>query len=186
MTDRSSKLRIPCSTNRSASSVSTLSIFSNDLTAFSMHLVKLFGGHDLDVPADELRGQADVLAASADGQRELVFIDQDDRPAQQGAEDDLVDLSRLEGVGNQHLERLVPADDVDFLAAQFVDDVLDAAAADADAGPHGIHLGVDRGDGDLGAVSGLAGQGLDLDGALGDLGDFELEQPADEFRVARG
>ena len=36
MTDRSSKLKIPCSTSRSASSVSTISIFSNALTAFSI------------------------------------------------------------------------------------------------------------------------------------------------------
>ena len=43
-------------------------------------------------------------------------------------------------------------------------------------------------DGDLGAVAGLAGQGLDLDDPLGDLGHFELEQPPDEVRVraARG
>ena len=108
------------------------------------HLVELLGGHDLDVPADQLRGEPDVLAAPADGQRELVVADQDDRPAQQLAEHHLVDLGRLQGVGDQDLERLVPADDVDPLAAQLVDDVLDPGAADADAGADGVDLRVDR------------------------------------------
>ena len=38
-------------------------------------------------------------------------------------------------------------------------------------------------DGDLGAVPWLAGTGLDLDDAIGDLGNFQLEQPLDETRV---
>ena len=38
-------------------------------------------------------------------------------------------------------------------------------------------------DGDLGAVAGLAGHRLDLDGAVVDLGDFLLEQPAHEVGV---
>src|SRR5205814_4885437 len=38
----------------------------------------------------------------------------------------------------------------------------------------------------LGAVTGLASQGLDLDGALPDLGDFALKQPPDELGVRAG
>ena len=45
-------------------------------------LVELFAGHDFDVPAAELAGQADVLPAAADGQRQLIFAHQHDRPAE--------------------------------------------------------------------------------------------------------
>ena len=64
------------------------------------------------------------------------------RPSR-GVEEHLLDLRRLQGVRDQHLQRVVPADDVDALAAQFLDDVLDAAAADADAGADAVHLHVD-------------------------------------------
>jgi hypothetical protein len=46
----------------------------------------------------------------------------------------------LERVGDQDLARLVPADDVDLLAAQLVNDVLDAAAAHADARADRVHF----------------------------------------------
>ena len=55
--------------------------------------------------------------------------------------------------------------------------------ADADAGPDGVDLGVDRGDGDLRAIAGLAGQGPDRDDLVGDLGDLQLEEAADEVGV---
>src|SRR5262249_25170752 len=54
---------------------------------------------------------------------------------------------------------------------------------DADAGADAVHLHVDAGDGDLGAVAGLARDGLDLDGAVADLRDFLLEQPPHEVGV---
>ena len=113
-----------------------------------------------------LRRQPHVLAAPADGQRQLIFLDEHDGPPQPRVEEHFLDLGRLQGVGDQHLQRVVPADDVDALAAQFIDDVLDAAAAHADAGADAIDLHVDAGDGDLGAVAGLAGHRLDLDGAV--------------------
>ena len=81
-------------------------------------------------------------------------------------------------------ERVVPADDVDALdAAEFLDDVLDAAAANADARADAIDPAVDAADGDLGAVAGLAGHALDLDRAVLDLGDLALEEPLHEQRV---
>ena len=83
------------------------------------------------------------------------------RPAQLEAQGDFRDFRRLQGVADQDLRRLVPADDVDLLAAEFVDDVLDPAAAHADARADRVHLGVDRRDGDLRAVPRLAGQGLE-------------------------
>ena len=131
-----------------------------------------------------LRRQPHVLPAAADGQRELVLGDEHDGPAEPRVELDVRDLGRLQGVRDHHLQRVVPADDVDALAVDLVDDVLDPAAADADAGPDAVHLHVDGRDGDLRAVAGLAGDLLDLDGPVLDLGDLLLEQGPDEVRVA--
>src|SRR5690606_23914784 len=65
-------------------------------------------------------------------------------------------------------------------ALQFGGHGLDAATAVTDAGADGVDVGVVRRHGDLRALAGLAGHGLDLDGAVGDLGDLltheELEQ----------
>ena len=80
-------------------------------------------------------------------------------------------------------EVLGERDDVDLLAAQLVDDHADAGAAGADAGADRVDVGVVGPDGDLGAVPGLAGAGLDLDDAVGDLGDLELEEALDEAGV---
>ena len=99
------------------------------------------------------------------------------------AEHHLVDFRRLQGVGNQDLERLVPAHDVDPLAPELIHDVLDARSADPDARADGVDLGVDRSDGDLGPVSRLARQRPDGDDLVGDLGDLQLEQTADEIRM---
>src|SRR5690606_14318175 len=68
-------------------------------------------------------------------------------------------------------------------AAEFAHDGLHAGATGADAGADGIDLGGGAGDGDLGAITGLAREGLDLDGAVGDLGDLEVKEAADKLRA---
>src|SRR5947209_4329433 len=81
-----------------------------------------------------LRREPHILAAASDGQRELIFLDQDDGAAQASVEKDFFDLGRLQGVGNHDLQRIVPANDVDAFAAQLIDDILDATAANANTG----------------------------------------------------
>ena len=108
---------------------------------------------------------------------------QDDRPAQHLAEDHFLDFRRLQGVGDQHLHVVAPADDVDAFAAEFVDDVLDAVSAHAHAGADAVDALVGAADGDLGAVAGLAGDGADLDHALGDFRDFLLEEALHQVRL---
>ncbi len=97
---------------------------------------------------------------------------------------DRVHDRRLHGVHDVDLLTLVPANDVDLFAIQLVDDVLDPAAADTDAGAHAVDLVVDRLDRDLGPVAGVAGEGLDLDDPLLDLGDLELEEVPEDVRVS--
>ena len=148
--------------------------------------VEFFDGHDFDIPTDEFGGEADVLSATADGEGELIFGDEDDGASEAGIEEDFGDFGGLEGVRDEDLEGVVPADDVDAFAAEFVDDVFDTAAADADTSADGIDFGVDAGDGNFGAVAGLPSDGADFDGAVLDFGDFLFEEAADEIGVAAG
>jgi hypothetical protein len=48
-------------------------------------------------------------------------------------------LHRLEQIRDQLFRVVVPADHVDSLAVEFVDDILDPAAADADARPDCVY-----------------------------------------------
>ena len=73
--------------------------------------------------------------------------------------------------------------DVDLLAAQLVHDLSDAHAARTDARADRVDVLVVRRDRELGAVTGLARDGLDLDDAVDELGHLELEQPPHETGV---
>src|SRR5207302_11471712 len=87
-------------------------------------------------------------------------------------------LSRAQRVGDVLRRILIPLDDIDLLAIQLVDDVLDADTAHADARPDGVDAFLARGDGDLGSETGLTRDGLDLDRSAEDLRDLLLEQAA--------
>src|SRR5699024_11086918 len=96
------------------------------------------------------------------------------------------DRSRRERGGDELLRLVAVIDDVHLLAAELVDDVRDARAAGADAGADRVAVRVVADDRDLRSGAGLAGDGLDLDRAVEDLGDLLLEQAADEVRVRAG
>jgi hypothetical protein len=75
------------------------------------------------------------------------------------------------------------ANNIDLLAAEFLDDVADAGSAGTNAGTDGVDLGVAGVDGNLGAIARIAGHGGDGDGLVGDFGDLEFEEAAHERRV---
>ena len=73
--------------------------------------------------------------------------------------EDVHDLGGAEGAGDEDGGIGGPLDDVDLLAVELVDDVLDTDAAEADAGADGVDALLEGVDGDLGAEAGLAGDG---------------------------
>jgi len=89
---------------------------------------------------------------------------------------------RLKGVGNENFEVVVPADDVDTFAGQFVDNVFDAVATDADAGTDAIDPLVATADRDLRAVAGLSRHGAHFDDSIDNFGNLLLEQTLNELR----
>ena len=113
----------------------------------------------------------------------MVLAHQHDCPSEHLAEDHFFDFRRLQGVGNQHLHIVAPANDVDAFAGQLVHDVLNAISTDADARSHAVHALVRAADGDFGAVAGLAGNRADLDHAFSDLGNLLLEEPLNQLRL---
>src|SRR5262245_13246385 len=141
-------------------------------------------GLDVDLPAGEAGGEAGVHALLADRKRELVVGHDDRRVACVVVQVDLAHAGRRQRLGDEARGLRVPRDDVDLLAAELGDDHAHARATRADASADRVDpLGV-RLDGDLRAVPGLAGDGADLDQAVRDLRDLELEQRPDQLRVA--
>ena len=140
-------------------------------------------GEDVDIPAGELRGEAHVLAAAADGERQLLVGNHHLDALGILVEDDLGDLGRLQRVDDEGGGVLRPRDDVDLLALQLVDHRLDAGAAHADAGADRVDRGIARDDGDLGARAGIAGDRLHLDDAVVDFRHFLGEELGHELRM---
>ena len=88
---------------------------------------------------------------------------------------------RLEGLDDEPFIGFVPANDIDLFAKQLVDDVLDSGASNSNAGTHAVYVRIGGGYRDLGSVSGLPGDLLDLDRVFLDFRDFEREKSAYEF-----
>ncbi len=122
-------------------------------------------GLDVDVPAGQARGEAGVLALLADGEGQLVVGHDDAGVGLLLVDKDAGDLGGRQGVGDVDGRIGIPQDDVDALATELAHDGANTAALGADAGANGIQTIVERVDGDLGALAGLAGDRLDLDGA---------------------
>src|SRR5262249_47989432 len=135
---------------------------------------------DVDLGADQLRGQADVEPALADGQRELVVVHDDvEVRAMRGlvaGDRDAGNLGRGQRVLGEVDDVFLPGDDVDLLAAQLTDDGLHAGALHADARADRIDVALARAHRDLGPLARLAHRALDDHRAVVDLRHFHLEQ----------
>ena len=151
---------------------------------FLLAALGLFGfGHDVDVPAGELGGEAHVLAAAADGERQLLVRHHDFDALGFFIEHDLGDFGGGQRVHHEGGDVLGPLDDVDLFALQLVDDSLNTAAAHADTGTDRIDGTILGAHGDLGAAARVAGNGDNLDHAVVDFRHFLAEQAGHELRV---
>ena len=99
-------------------------------------------GADVNIIAGQMGAQAHILALVADSQAQLV-VGHGHAAALglAGQQFDLDDLGRGQGRGDKLGDVLAPADDIDLLAVQLLDDLLDADAAGTDAGTDGIDIG---------------------------------------------
>src|SRR5438132_306095 len=98
-------------------------LFFSFFSFFRFFFVRvLFLALDVDLRADQLRGQTDVQAALADGERELVVVDDHVEVRPMGrlvaGHADAGDLRRRQRVLRVVHDVVVPGNDVDLLAAQ--------------------------------------------------------------------
>ena len=135
---------------------------------------------DVNAPAGQPGRQARVLTLAADRQRQLVIGYDHLGNTLFGMKANFPHPGRGQRLRHEVMEVVGERDDVDLLASQLVHDLTHPAAAGTHARTDWINVGVIRPDGDLGAVAGLARTGLQFDDAIGDLGDFQLEQLADQ------
>src|SRR6266540_1049021 len=143
-------------------------------------------GFDVHLPAGDSGRQPRILPALADGQGKLI-VDHDDLDALVRLVDlEGLELRRTQGIGDEVANVGIPTDDIDLLIVELPDDVFDPLAAQADAGADRVYLFITGVDGQLRAESRFPGDALDLDGAVVDLGHFELKQLDDEVRVPAG
>jgi hypothetical protein len=119
--------------------------------------------------------------ALADGERELVFLDDHVHRVALLVDDDRAHVGGRERVDHELRRLRRPQDDVDALAGELLGDRLHARAAHADAGADRIDARVVRLHRDLGAQPRVAARGADLEEALLDLGHLELEELHEEF-----
>src|ERR1019366_7036832 len=139
---------------------------------------------DIDLPAQQFGREAHVLPLLANGERKLGIVDNHFHVMVGGVDNGHpADLGGAEGVGGKLHRVLGKFDDVDFFAAQFADDGLHAHTLHADARAHAVHIAVAAGDGDLGALAGLAGTAADGHRAIVNLRHFLFKETLHQFAV---
>src|SRR5690606_24899480 len=147
---------------------------------FFLAVLAFFRRHDVDLPAGELGRQAHVLAAGADGLREVLGVDHDIHGVLVFVDHDGFNMRRRQRADDELGGVFRPQHDVYLFAAQFVADGGDARTAHADASADRIDTLVVGDDRDLGAHAGVSRRRLDLEQALFDFRHFVLKQLADE------
>ena len=95
-------------------------------------------------------------------------------------------LGRRQRMGDEFRRVVGVVDDVDLLLAEFIHHGAHAGAEFADARSLRVDAGLRGAHGEFRAVAGFAGQGHDLDGAVGDLRGLMGEESAHEVRVGAG
>src|SRR5215813_11612475 len=146
-------------------------------------LALLFFTLDVDLPAQELGREPNILPLLANGQRELAVVHHNFE----------MFLPRIKNGDAAHLGRLqcffckgdrifVILDDVNLLAAQLADDGLHTHPFHSDTSAHGVHIFVFRSNRNFGALTGFARDGFDLDRAVVNFRHLGLEQVLHQLR----
>ena len=130
---------------------------------------------DDKVHTHEAGGEAGILTAATDGLGELFFADGEVGLLLVLIDGDADDFDGLQRLADELGGIALPANDVHFLVVELANDVFHAGTTQAHAGTHGVYFLIGAMDGHFRAVTGLAGDAGDLDGAVTDLADFEFK-----------
>src|SRR4029077_10988436 len=130
----------------------------------------------VELPSGEAMREAHVLAALANRERELIVGHDHFHRVLVLVDYHLGDFCRRECAADQLGLVVGPRHDVDFFAAQFLDDRLHAGAFHPDACADRVDVGILGIDRDFGASAGLARALANLDDALVNFRHFLLEE----------
>ena len=136
---------------------------------------------NIDVPTSQTRSKSHVLSTTADCQRQLIIANDDRRSSEFEAQTDFFNFSRLERVGDQHLAGFIPTNDVDLLAAEFVNNISNARTTNAHACTDSIDLCIHRRNRQFRAESRFARHRLDFDRSLCDFWNFGLKESTNKI-----
>ena len=99
-------------------------------------------------------------------------------------ESNLLHACWTQRLGNEPCRVLIPLDDVNLLALELIDNLTDTRSSRSDTSPNGINVVIVGGNGDLGPMTSLSRDGLDLDVPVHELRNLELKKGSDEFGMA--
>ena len=138
---------------------------------------------DVEVPARELSREAYVLAAAPNGERKLFVGNDELHRCRRLVDENFGNFGRANGTAHESSRFVVERNDVDFFAAQFLDDGLDALTTHPDASANRVDVCLTRINGDFRAHTGLSRHADELDDAFVDFGHDLFEQANDERRI---
>ena len=137
---------------------------------------------EIDLPADELRGEPHVLSISTDRQRQLILVNDGRDHLAVLITHHFRDPSRCKSPSCKDLRFGVPGNDVNALSAKLLNHSLDPGTAQTDAGAYRVDRLVTAVDRNLGSPAHFARDLLDVDDTLVDLRHFEIEERTHENR----
>ena len=109
----------------------------------------LFTDH-IQLPSGKDRGETNVLPLLTNSHGEVVHRNNHFHALPVFVHDHLGDLGRSQGIANKTGIIGMPGDNIDFLPFEFLNHVLNPTPLHAHTGAHGIDIGVDGADGNLG------------------------------------
>ncbi|GBE25900.1 hypothetical protein BMS3Bbin02_02191 [bacterium BMS3Bbin02] len=120
--------------------------------------------------------KAGVLPFLSDSERQLVVRDDDDGRGLFLVDPNLFDPSRTQRLGDECGQVFAPFNDVNLFAPQLIHDLTDSRTAGTDTRADRVDVWIIRCNGDLGSVSGLAGNHLDFNITVDKFRHLELKQ----------
>ena len=124
-----------------------------------------------------------ALAAFPDCQRQLIITNKHNHATEHRTKDHVLNFSRLQCIWNKHLQRVIPANNIDLFVAEFASNVLDSSTTNTNTRTNSVNVIIDTADRDFGPVSRFTRQRPNFDDSFRNFGNLKFKQPANELDV---
>src|SRR5690606_17717328 len=103
-------------------------------TLFLLPVLAFLGRHNVDLPAGQFGGQADILPSGADRLRQVFSVNDDVHGTLVFIDDDGFHMRGRQGPNDEFSRIVGPQDDVDLFSTELITHCGDARTTHADAG----------------------------------------------------